>query len=149
MAARITETSADHALRVIREAGGRLTNTTRTVIAVLGEGDEHLTAEDLITEVERRLPSVAPSTVYRVIQRLGELDLIEHIHTNVGPPVYHLRDRGHAHLVCNVCGTIIDISDDHLAALQKTLLKQFGFTLSTHHSALLGHCTNCTPTHHH
>ena len=116
---RITETATEHALRVVRESGGRLTSPTRTVIAVLADRDDHLTAEDLIHEVETRLPNVAPSTVYRVIQRLSELELIEHVHTSVGPPIYHLREHGHAHLVCNGCGTITDISDDHLAALQR------------------------------
>ena len=119
------------------------------VIAVLAEGDDHLTAEDLITEVEARLPGVAPSTVYRVIQRLSELDLIEHVHTSVGPPIYHLRERSHAHLVCTGCGTITDIPDEHLAALRRTLTREFEFTLVRHHSALVGYCKACGPQHSH
>jgi Fur family transcriptional regulator, ferric uptake regulator len=158
---RITETAADRALRVVRASGGRLTSPTRTVVAVLASGDDHLTADDLITEVEARLPGVAPSTVYRVIQRLSELELIEHVHTSVGPPIlseleliervhtsvgppiYHLRESGHAHLVCNGCGTILDIADEHLDALQEALSREFGFTLAPHHSALVGYCKEC------
>jgi len=148
---RITENAGDRALRVVRESGGRLTSPTRAVIAVLAAGDDHRTADDLIAEVESRLPGVAPSTVYRVIQRLTELELIEHVHTTVGPPIYHLRDHGHAHVVCNSCGTIVDIPDDYFAGLQATVHRELGFTLAPHHSALAGFCRTCaaaTPTGH-
>jgi Fur family ferric uptake transcriptional regulator len=141
---RITETSTDRALRIVRESGGRLTSPTRAVVAVLAESDEHLTADDLIAVIGERLPGVAPSTVYRVIQRLSELDLIEHVHTSIGPPIYHLREHGHAHLVCNGCGAITDIADDRLNVLRAALRKDFDFTLSPHHSALVGYCGACT-----
>lgn len=142
---RITETSTDRALRVVRATGGRVTSSTRTVISLLADSEEHLTADDLIAEVERRLPGVAPSTVYRLIQRLSELDLVEHVHTSVGPPIYHLHERSHAHLVCNGCGGIFDIPDEHLTGLTQTLTEQFEFTLEPHHSALVGYCKVCAP----
>ena len=122
------------------------------VIDVLAATPDHLTAEDLIAEVEGRLPGISPSTVYRVIQRLTELDVVEHVHTSVGPPIYHLREHGHAHLVCNGCGRILDIADEHLHDLRNTLEISFGFTLDPHHSALVGHCASCEPAnagHHH
>jgi len=139
------ENAGDRALRVVRAAGGRVTSCTRTVVATLADSTDHLTAEDLIAEVESRLPGVAASTVYRVIQRLSELDLVEHVHTSVGPPIYHLHERGHAHLVCNGCGVISDISDRHLNGLTQTLTRQFEFTLEPRHSALVGYCRDCAP----
>lgn len=140
---RITESAADRALRVVRESGGRITSPTRAVIAVLADGDDHRTADDIIAELETRLPGVAPSTIYRVIQRLSDLDLIEHVHTSVGPPIYHLRERGHAHVVCNGCGSITDIGDEHLMSLRQVLALEYGFALSPHHSALVGFCSDC------
>jgi Fur family transcriptional regulator, ferric uptake regulator len=127
----------------IRSAGGRLTVPTRTVVSILLEGDGHLTADDLIAEVERRTPGIAPSTIYRVLQRLDEIDVIEHVHSGTGPAFYHLRERGHAHLVCNECGTIIDIPDSVLHDVARTVRRTYDFTVEPHHAALLGRCGQC------
>jgi Fur family transcriptional regulator, ferric uptake regulator len=113
------------------------------VISALADSDDHLTAEDLIAEVERRLPGVSPSTVYRLIQRLSDLDILEHVHTSVGPPIYHLHEHSHAHLVCNGCGGIFDIDDQLLNDLTRTLERELEFTLEPHHSALVGYCKTC------
>jgi len=46
------------------------------VVGVLLETDGHLTADDVIDVLDRSAPGVAPSTVYRVLQRLGELGVV-------------------------------------------------------------------------
>jgi len=140
---RITEIAKDHALQMVRESGGRVTLPTRAVIAILSDSDDHLTADDIIAELDRRSPGIAPSTVYRVIQRLGELDVIGHVHTGIGPPVYHLRARSHAHLVCSVCHAIADVPERELDAMARSLRRNHGFVLDAHHSALLGLCSTC------
>jgi len=138
-----SDIAREHAARAVRESGGRMTFPTRAVLAILGESDDHLTADDIIAELERRSPGIAPSTVYRVIQRLGELDVIAHVHTGIGPAVYHLRATSHAHLVCNRCHVISDVSERELGALARSLRRQHGFVLDAHHSALIGLCANC------
>lgn len=128
---------------MIRRAGGRLTVPTRLVVAILLASDRHLTADDLIAEVERRTPGIAPSTIYRLLQRLDEVDVIEHVHSGTGPTFYHLRELRHAHLVCNECGTIIDVPDNVFAQLSRTVRRTYDFTVEPHHAALLGRCINC------
>jgi Fur family transcriptional regulator, ferric uptake regulator len=127
----------------IRAAGGRVTVPTRIVVEILAEGDAHLSADDLIAEFDERTPGIAPSTVYRVLQRLDQLQVIEHVHSGVGATFYHLRDRGHAHLVCESCGAITDIPDGLLAPVTDAANRDFGFTVRTHHAALLGQCARC------
>jgi Fur family ferric uptake transcriptional regulator len=127
----------------IRAAGGRITLPTRIVVEILAGGDGHLSADDLIAEFERRTSGVAPSTVYRVLQRLDQLQVIEHVHSGVGATFYQLRDRGHAHLVCESCGAIIDIPDGVLTPVADAIARDFGFTVRTHHAALLGRCATC------
>lgn len=129
---------------MVRASGGRLTAPTRAIVSILASTEDHLTADDLIAEVERRVPGVAASTIYRVIQRLGEIDVIEHVHSGNGPAFYHLGAHGHAHLVCNSCGAVIDIPDGLVGSLASTVRDRFGFTLDPHHSALLGLCAKCS-----
>ena len=52
-----------------------MTIPMRAVVSILLDSDRHPTADDLIVEVERRIPSIAPSTIYRVLSRLDELDI--------------------------------------------------------------------------
>ena len=120
-----------------------MTAPTRLVVGVLLDTDAHLTADDLIDVVSRRKKGIAPSTVYRVLQRLGEVGVIEHVHAGDGPAFYHLREAGHAHLVCHRCSAVIDIADGALASLAKKVDEAHGFALDTHHAALLGLCARC------
>ena len=141
--AALTEPAADRIYDAIRRAGGRITVPTRMVVAVLVDTDRHLTADDIIAEVERRTPGVAPSTVYRVLQRLDELEIVEHVHSGTGPTFFHLREQGHAHLVCNECGSIIDLPDGLFDSLARAVDRAYDFSLQTHHAALLGRCSRC------
>jgi Fur family ferric uptake transcriptional regulator len=129
--------------RLIRDAGGRLTVTARTVVAILIDAHQHLTAEDIIDEAQRRAPGIAPSTVYRLLQRLEELGAVEHIHSGHGPTFYHLGGQGHVHLLCGTCGTIIDIPERLLAPAVQRVHRAHGFTIDLHHAALIGRCATC------
>ncbi len=127
----------------VRESGGRLTIPTRLLIDVLADNEAHLTADDLNVEMERRMAGISPSTVYRVLQRLNELGIVEHVHSGNGPAFYHLHDGAHAHLVCNDCGVITDIPDTVLRGVGRKIRETYGFSIEPHHSALLGLCATC------
>ena len=139
----VAHTERDHIYEIVRAGGGRLTVPMRVVVAVLLDTDRHLTADDLIAEVDRRTPGIAPSTIYRILQRLDELEVIRHVHSGTGPTFYHLRERGHAHLICNECGTIVDVPDRLFTGLARTVHDKYGFTIEPQHAALLGRCARC------
>jgi Fur family ferric uptake transcriptional regulator len=139
----MTATDKDRVYDQIREAGGRITVTTRTVVSILLEAESHLTADDIIDDAERRSPGIAPSTVYRILQRLDELGIVEHVHSGHGPAFYHVRERGHAHLVCSQCGNIIDIPDRVLDSLGQLIRRRYHFTVESRHTALSGRCESC------
>ena len=136
-----------------------MTIPMRAVVSILLDSDRHPTADDLIVEVERRIPSIAPSTIYRVLSRLDELDIIEHVHSGTGPAFYQLHDSSHVHLVCNGCGTIINIPEQAFQQLSRDVLETYEFVVEPRHAALLGRCSLCTTgdealpraphTHHH
>ena len=133
------------ALDTIRESGGRVTGSTRQVISILAESPGHLTAEDLIAQVELRTPGVSPSTIYRVIHRLNQLNVVEHIHSGNGPAFYHLHEQAHAHLLCTECGAITDVPDAIFRSVSKAVRSSYDFVVAPRHSAVLGHCVTCAP----
>ena len=139
----IGESSEAKIFDAVRRAGGRLTMPMRVVVAILVDGDGHPTAEDLIDEVNRRAPGIAPSTIYRVLGRLDELEIIEHVHSGTGAAFYQLRESGHVHLVCSSCGAIINLPEAVFTQLTSSVLRQYQFEIEPRHAALLGRCGAC------
>jgi len=52
----------------LRARGERMTQPRRVVLAVLADHADHLSAEQVVTAVEERDPSVHRSTVYRTLE---------------------------------------------------------------------------------
>jgi Fur family transcriptional regulator, ferric uptake regulator len=135
--------SVDSVLALVREQGGRATYARRLLLEVLFEASGHLTAEDLATAVQAKAPDVHLSTIYRNLDELQKLGVIVHTHLGHGPATYHLAKLAHCHLVCEECGTIIDVPEDLFRSLNRATKERFGFAVDPRHFAVLGLCERC------
>ena len=127
-----------------RDAGGRITTGRRLVVSALVEaGAEHLTAGDLAERIGADHPDVNPSTVYRTLDALTELGVIEHVHLGHGAAVYHLAESAHHHLLCETCGTVVDVPLAPFTDLAEDLHARYGFVTDPAHFALVGQCADC------
>ncbi len=135
----------DAVLRLLRAGGGRATATRRATIDVLlsAGDDEHLNAEEILHRVRRQVPDVAESTVYRTLASLEELGVITHLHLGHGPSTYHQAANSHQHLVCQTCGSIIDVPDTIFDDLAAHIDEGYGFIIDPRHFALQGTCRAC------
>jgi Fur family ferric uptake transcriptional regulator len=136
---------AEEIVALLRARGGRVTPTRRATIDVLLAGGEHrhLSAEDVATEVRRRLPDVAESTIYRTLTALEELGVVTHVHLGHGPGTFHLAEAAHRHLVCQRCDSVIEVPAFEFIALARRLEEVYGFAMSSEHFAIVGQCRNC------
>ena len=135
---------AEPILALLRAQGGRVTTCRRTILETfLGIGG-HVTAETLTARVQTAQPDVHESTVYRFLDELERLGVVDHVHLGHGPAVYHLSSDAHHHLVCDRCGTVVEVPDDVFAALRTTLHADFGFSLEPRHFAVTGRCASCS-----
>jgi Fe2+ or Zn2+ uptake regulation protein len=131
-------------LDALRADGGRVTTARRAVISALVDADSHVTADDLASAVQRAHPDVHLSTVYRTLDALEQLGVIDHVHLGHGRAVYHLADEPHQHLVCERCGDVIEVPDELFADLAGRLESQYGFAIRPNHFAVLGRCRHCS-----
>jgi Fe2+ or Zn2+ uptake regulation protein len=132
-------------LALVREQGGRVTTTRRAIIAALVDADDHhVTAQVLAERVQRSHPDIHPSTVYRTLDTLSELGVVEHAHLGHGATVYHLTDRRHQHVVCEECGAIVEIPLSVFDPLVRELRADYGFELRPEHVAMAGRCAACS-----
>ncbi len=134
---------AESILARLRAQGGRVTTGRRAILeAFLGLGG-HVTAEALTARVHAGQPDVHESTVYRFLDELERLGVVDHVHLGHGPAVYHLATDTHHHLVCDRCGTVVEVDDELFADLRGRLQAEFGFTLQPRHFAVTGRCRAC------
>jgi len=135
----------DEVLEKFRAAGGRVTSARRVIVDTLlrGTAHEHLTADEISSRVQQSNPEVAVSTVYRSLEALEELGVVEHVHVGHGPLVYHLTDQPHVHLMCKGCGVVLDMPATTLEAVSAEIEKRHGFTIEPRHFAINGTCERC------
>lgn len=139
-----SESEAERAFAAIRSSGGRITASKRSVIEILASANQHLSTEAVAERLHRAQPGVAVSTVYRILEELVNLKIIEHSHAGKGPVTYHLGDHDHGHLVCQVCGTIIEAEPELFEKLRSLSLVRHNFSVDAQHFAVLGTCGDCT-----
>lgn len=135
---------AEDILARLRASGGRVTAPRRAIVEVLlGAGQRHLNAEEIVDAVRSLLPDVAESTIYRTVAALEDLAVISHVHLDHGPATFHFGDRTHRHLVCRRCHTIVEIPADLFADLARDLDRRYGFSIAGEHFAINGECRAC------
>ncbi len=131
-----------HATRTLQELGYRLTPQRTLVWDVLRASQEHLSAEDICSRIQRDFPNVNTSTVYRTLDLLVSLKLVRE--TRLGPShrLFEVEEEvPHHHLVCEVCGRVIHVHDEDLAGLPPALQEDHGFALRE--ATLFGVCADC------
>jgi Fur family transcriptional regulator, ferric uptake regulator len=138
-----TLSSVEEVLDLVRARGGRATPPRRTLLEVLFEADEHLSAEELAAAVQSRAPDVHISTIYRNLEDLQRLGVVVHSHLGHGPATYQLASLAHGHFICEQCGTTIEAPDELFAGLARTVKSKLGFSIDPHHFAILGRCADC------
>jgi Fur family ferric uptake transcriptional regulator len=130
----------------LRQAGHRLTPQRESVLAVIAESTRHLTAEEIIARVRSRYPYLNKSAVYRSLDLLTEIGLINQTDLGHGRVEYELHQHPHHHhLVCRHCHHVLQIDHAVLAALGKKLESDFGFKADLDHFAIFGTCKKCQP----
>jgi Fe2+ or Zn2+ uptake regulation protein len=135
--------SLEDALALLREHGGRITSSRRFLLEAIFDAQGHSTVEELAARVQAKAPDVHLSTIYRNVEELEKLGIIEHSHLGHGAATYHLAAGAHSHFVCETCGTTFEAPDALFTNLSKNARAQFGFEINPHHFAVYGRCRDC------
>lgn len=123
--------------------GERMTSPRRAVLAVLASTPGHLSADAVQARADDgRLP---PSTIYRVLDLLCDIGIVQHVHLGHGATAYHLSDAGgaHLHLECRSCGAVLDLPATLMDEVVARVAAEHGFVLDPAHTALSGACARC------
>jgi Fur family ferric uptake transcriptional regulator len=134
----------DSTLRhTLHERGLRMTPQRQLVLDAVRELG-HATPEQICAAVQRVAPAVNITTVYRTLDLLEQLGLVQHTHLGHGAPTYSSETHQHVHLVCHSCGEVTEVDRELLDELAARLQTEHGFLLDASHVGLTGRCKNCS-----
>jgi Fur family ferric uptake transcriptional regulator len=139
-------TWAEHALGRIRDAGLRRGGARVAVIEALAGHDCAVTAIELDRELGDRRPPVGRASVYRALEQLEELGLVQRFEANRGIASYERVDPSgehHHHAICRRCGRMQPFED---AALERAIAdtsSRVDFEVFEHDVVLRGLCARC------
>ena len=131
----------------LREAcvsrGLRLTPQRDVLLRVLSETTGHPTADDLVHQVRRFLPSVSHATVYRNVQELVRAGLVGTLERAGGAVQFEINPDNHHHFVCRKCDQVWDVylEDFEVKMNRRSTLK--GFRVDRREVQLHGLCARC------
>lgn len=126
------------------QAGHRLTEPRRAIAALIAERPGHFTAEDLLTASQERRLGLGRATIFRSLDLLADLNVIERLDLPNGDHAFVACDRTHHHhVVCGSCGTAIDVADPGLAELVDQIAATSGYRIDRHRLELFGTCPSC------
>lgn len=123
--------------------GRRRTAARYAIVQTLVDANGHVTADDLADEVQSRFPSINISTIYRTLDTLEDLGIVDHVHLGHGRAVYHLADEDHQHLVCERCERVEELPAAKLRSLLAMVDRDYGFEIDRRHFAIVGVCRRC------
>jgi Fur family transcriptional regulator, ferric uptake regulator len=123
----------------------RLTDARAAIVEAALARKGHYPIEELIADLKRRGIRGSKATVYRTLPLLAEAGILE-------PAILVGEERSyettwgrqhHDHLVCRVCGKVVEFEFEAFEMLQQDLARRHGFRLESHQHVLVGTCPEC------
>ncbi|MBI1881661.1 MAG: transcriptional repressor [Chloroflexi bacterium] len=128
----------------LQSRGMRVTPQRAIIFEAIEKLEGHITAEEIFEQVQKVNPYVSLATVYRTLELLMELNLINQTNFGRSQTYFALKDHGpHHHLVCSECGYIEEFSDTIFDPIRTELDQQYGFQAHTDHLSIFGICKKC------
>ena len=128
--------------------GVRLTSQRRAVISVIQEATSHLDAGSLLELARKREPSIDRATVYRTIELLKKLRLIDELdlmHLEGEKHYYEVKTEGeHIHLACFGCGMIEEFTSALFDRLKDEVTGKIEFEIRVSRLEFGGLCRRCS-----
>ena len=124
--------------------GHRITLPLREVMKVIISSPRPLTPMEIFDSARINIPQIGLVTIYRSIEKLEELGLVDHIHHINECQTVFPTSGPHKHLIiCEKCGRSVYFEGLEIENEFQRIAKQAGYQLTSHWLQLSGVCNNC------
>lgn len=139
--------TSDILLKELRKKGYKLTEARRAVVEIVAQSPCALSPADVYELAKERYPTLGLVTVYRTLEKLEELHLVQRVHQDDGCNAYLPEAEGHKHLlICKECKKAVYFEGDDLDDFFDEVGKKHHFVVNDHWLQLFGICENCKKT---
>ena len=130
--------------RTLNVAGLRATNQRALILKIIRQGQGHLDADEIYRRAREKQPRPSLSTVYRTLQRLKKLGLVEELHFDEAHHHYEPKPPSeHHHLVCLGCGRVIEFQYPLYRHVKKNVPEAKDFEIVETEVRMTGYCPKC------
>jgi Fur family ferric uptake transcriptional regulator len=128
--------------------GLKSTHQRELILEEFLRAGSHLSTEDLYLRLRRKNPRIGYATVHRTLKLFAECGIAEQRNFGDGQARYEAsaHDEHHDHLICVVCGKIVEFEDPRIEELQIEVAGGLGFSIERHRLELYGCCSDCHKT---
>jgi Fe2+ or Zn2+ uptake regulation protein len=104
----------------------------------------HSTLQEIFTAARRHSPGIGHTTVYRALQRLGNVGLIAEVAVpGTASTLFEPIAPPHGHFLCKECGKVSDLDFTLRQSTLRKLSEQHGLTIDDASVVLRGTCADC------
>jgi Fur family ferric uptake transcriptional regulator len=125
------------------QARYRLTKQRVAVLRALGDGT-HLCADTIHQLVRHELPDVSLGTIYRTLDILRQIGLVQAFSHDGGAARYEATFEKHHHLLCSQCNALTNVRAEGVAQIAAADAERAGFKDVDCALTIVGRCANCT-----
>jgi len=129
----------------LREKGYKLTEQRRIIMEIFEEKPGPHTAQEIFNMAKLRSDKIDFSTVYRNLELLSSLKLVNKLVINSGVSHFELQGAGHHHhIICKNCGEMQEIDICPFNSFDEEKLRALGFEPTEHRFDIYGYCSKCS-----
>jgi Fe2+ or Zn2+ uptake regulation protein len=120
----------------------RLTKQRAAILRALEDG-RHVSAETILERVRAELPGVSLGTIYRTLDILRSIGLVQMFVYNGGAAKFEAALDKHHHLVCTHCGDVVNVTVGDALGLAHRVATDHGFSDVDCALVISGSCPAC------
>ncbi|GHV05285.1 ferric uptake regulation protein [Campylobacterota bacterium] len=129
----------------LRNRGHKMTAQREAILREIFNAG-HFTPEALRDLVAKRYPKrkIGLATIYRTLNILEDEKIVTSVSFGVSGKRYEfgIKDH-HDHMICDICGEMIEFVDEQIEKRQKLIAKQHNFRIVSHTMQIRGVCAKC------
>lgn len=126
------------------ERQSRNTKTKKLITYIFQTTPEPISLQSLFRYVKISFPHTAYSTIFRTILHLEQAGKVKRVDWRERGSRYEWAERPHHHhIVCQLCGKVVDLDDAILDYDDKKIQAKTGFLTKHHSIELEGICPQC------
>ena len=133
-------------IEALRSKGYKATPQRIAICRIVLNSRAHPSAQQVYDEVKKIHPTISLATVYKTLEVLRDLDLMQEINFPKGQARFDSYMNPHINLICLKCGTITDLDDKTVEDITRKVAAATKFKPAGQRMDVYGICQKCSAT---